>query len=458
MAAEKDLQKEVDRWRRMLEEAERELEAKAARWAKIQDLFFANTVKFAQVLGTGEGHPLSKAVTALRTVLDNESNITVVESGFAHLTHSLLTYDAKSLSSVNSKADIGSDQLCAVLISEILLQLLESVSLPTDVGHRIERLKQIFDRGTQNGVWNDMFDEVADMAADIKLKINHERVDTETFLKQVTDRLQDLDSFIQGTQQSRHAAMLVGKSLDDAFRYEMQQLKSGVDQTNEVSALKNVLQQRLGIIEQHLAGFHERETSRHAKESDEVKILTSRLAELEAETQKLREKIAKERKAAQIDTLTGIPNRLAYQERITQEYARWKRFKHPLSLVVWDVDHFKKINDGYGHATGDRVLQAIAKQLQGKIRETDLLARFGGEEFVLIMPGANTAAALAVAEKLRAAIEATPFHFRGKPVQVTISCGIAEFGENDTIDTVFERADSALYNAKQRGRNRVVVA
>ena len=179
---------------------------------------------------------------------------------------------------------------------------------------------------------------------------------------------------------------------------------------------------------------------------------------LEEESKALKARVQKERMQAQTDTLTGVANRLGYDQRISQEYARWKRFGNPLILIVCDVDHFKRINDDYGHAAGDKALKTIAKLLQGKIRETDYLARFGGEEFVLIMPGANQDVAKEVAEKLRDAVGSSGFHFKGEPVSITISAGVAEFKEGDVPLAVFERADNALYKAKEAGRNKVVVA
>ncbi len=161
---------------------------------------------------------------------------------------------------------------------------------------------------------------------------------------------------------------------------------------------------------------------------------------------------------AQIDALTGVPNRLGYEQHIAQEFARWKRFKNSLVLIVCDIDRFKRINDDYGHAAGDKALKTLAKVLSQNIRETDYLARYGGEEFALIMPGATQGDAKMVAEKLRQSIESSGFHFKNEPLTITMSCGVAEFKKGDVPTDVFERADAALYKAKQTGRNKVVIA
>jgi diguanylate cyclase len=123
---------------------------------------------------------------------------------------------------------------------------------------------------------------------------------------------------------------------------------------------------------------------------------------------------------------------------------------------VWDVDHFKRINDTYGHRAGDRVLRAVADCLSGSIRGTDFLARYGGEEFVMILPGTKLEDALRVIDDMRVAVSKIGFHFRGNPVSITISSGITVLADADSAGSAFERADKALYNAKESGRNRCV--
>ena len=115
-----------------------------------------------------------------------------------------------------------------------------------------------------------------------------------------------------------------------------------------------------------------------------------------------------------LDTVTGLPNRLAYEERVEQELARWKRFNSPLSMLVWDVDDFKLINDRYGHQAGDKALRIIAQSLQARLRETDFIARFGGEEFVCLLCGAEGEEAQSVAEEMRHSVESNGFSLPGQ--------------------------------------------
>jgi diguanylate cyclase len=134
---------------------------------------------------------------------------------------------------------------------------------------------------------------------------------------------------------------------------------------------------------------------------------------MEQEAQGYREHLEVQRQKALLDPLTGLPNRAAWSERLDQEVNLWHQRGNSLSLAMLDLDHFKRINDGYGHLAGDKVLKIIASVLRKRLRASDFIARFGGEEFVMLMPNSSLTDALAAGEVLRAAIEACPFHFKG---------------------------------------------
>jgi diguanylate cyclase len=159
-----------------------------------------------------------------------------------------------------------------------------------------------------------------------------------------------------------------------------------------------------------------------------------------------------------LDTLTKIPNRAAWEERLDEEHERWRRFGQPTCIAVWDIDRFKDINDTYGHRAGDKVLTVVAEALSKDIRTTDFVARYGGEEFVMLLPGTKVEDAMRLSNQMRESIGQIGFHFRGQPVSVSISCGITAMREGDSSEEAFDRADKALYMAKDGGRNRVISA
>ena len=202
----------------------------------------------------------------------------------------------------------------------------------------------------------------------------------------------------------------------------------------------------------------EDESKRRSEAEAEVQVLRDQLNSLERNTFDLRRQVARTQEQAMRDALTGLPNRRAYDERVTQEHARFRRFGEPLALLVLDVDDFKKINDTFGHKAGDKALAMIAKILRERVRATDFIARFGGEELVLLLTGASPEDALRVADAMRVAVEQGGLHASGKPVHVTVSGGLSLFAEGDSPEAVFERADRALYEAKRQGKNRIVAA
>ena len=165
---------------------------------------------------------------------------------------------------------------------------------------------------------------------------------------------------------------------------------------------------------------------------------------------------------ATIDALTNLNNRRQFEHRLGQEIASAKRQNKPLCAMMIDIDFFKKVNDTYGHASGDAVLRGVASIIKSALRESDIPSRYGGEEFAVLLPFTHIDEAKIVGERLRKAVETSSIPINNedtdvKSINVTISMGLAEFNSEETGEELFERADKALYNAKESGRNRVCI-
>lgn len=174
-------------------------------------------------------------------------------------------------------------------------------------------------------------------------------------------------------------------------------------------------------------------------------------------TAELRHALAALERLAGIDPLTEVMNRRRFMEMAAAELGRAVRNGQPLVLVMLDLDHFKTINDRYGHPAGDEALRMVARLLAAQCRASDLLARFGGEEFVMLLPETGLAGAMVMLERIRRAVATTAFQHEGWPVGLTASIGVAGWrGEAETLDTLLARADAALYEAKRAGRNLVI--
>ncbi|MBF0282876.1 MAG: diguanylate cyclase, partial [Magnetococcales bacterium] len=203
------------------------------------------------------------------------------------------------------------------------------------------------------------------------------------------------------------------------------------------------------------------------REAEDLKrgtqVLQSRLVESQQQlvqarhrVRELSEELEKSRTESMTDALTGVANRRAFEQTLHREHARSVRHKLPLSLVMFDLDHFKKVNDTYGHPVGDKVLTTVAERAGKMLRQSDLIARYGGEEFVLILPEATLEAAAAAAEKIRLEVMRLRFKTGNQMLTVTSSFGVCEWQPGMTPEELLHQADQALYRAKQGGRNRVV--
>jgi diguanylate cyclase (GGDEF)-like protein/PAS domain S-box-containing protein len=165
------------------------------------------------------------------------------------------------------------------------------------------------------------------------------------------------------------------------------------------------------------------------------------------------------RRMATIDSLTGINNRRHFMEMARKELKRARRYRHDFSVIMMDIDHFKNVNDTYGHSTGDRVLRECCEVSVNQLREEDVMGRLGGEEFAIALAECDMRGAEHVAERLRATISSHVVTIDGNPIHFTVSMGVAELGpDGDDLESMLERADTALYQAKENGRNQVRVA
>ena len=159
--------------------------------------------------------------------------------------------------------------------------------------------------------------------------------------------------------------------------------------------------------------------------------------------------------AAQLDSLTGINNRAAMDRCLERELELAHRHDHALSLMIVDVDHFKRINDSLGHSAGDAVLKTLTACMKDTMRASDMLFRYGGEEFALLLSGTDLDGARQMGERLRTAVDAYQFTYNNKKIDVTVSIGVASLGRRDSANRLFNKADAALYQAKKAGRNQV---
>lgn len=211
--------------------------------------------------------------------------------------------------------------------------------------------------------------------------------------------------------------------------------------------------QRRNLVEQQLQQARKAAELAVAEKAQALQDLQTLAHELELRHQELATLNQQLEHLATEDTLTGLDNRRVYDRELTAQLALFQRTGQAFSLIVADIDHFKQVNDTFGHDVGDQVLKEVSQQLQVNKRDPDTLARIGGEEFAFILPNTTAEQAFSVAERKRKAIE----QFTDQYCKVTLSFGVAEVRSDDHERTLYERADQALYQAKKAGRNQVRV-
>ncbi|CAI8822451.1 diguanylate cyclase [Pseudomonas serbica] len=337
-------------------------------------------------------------------------------------------------------------------IEETLLGLLDDLTLPERHRPQAESMRERLKNGLN---WYELLPILDDLATLMLAISDSGQHEFEAYLQRLNERLESFQSNLQAASAGHADSRTAAHAMDTQIREQVDGLQSSVQEAADLDDLKHILENHLegllGTMDQHRQQRDEREQEVAAR----LQSLAERVAHMEQEAQGFREHLEEQRQKALIDPLTGLPNRAAWSERLEHEIGQWQQHGNTLMLAMLDLDHFKRINDNYGHLAGDKVLKIIASVLRKRLRGTDFIARFGGEEFVLLMPSTAPASGLKLLETLRASIEACPFHFRGEPVTVTLSMGLAAFKPGEHSDLVLKRADQALYRAKNAGRNRV---
>jgi len=364
-----------------------------------------------------------------------------------------------SIKQIEPLSDLATDTLQndfidSKAVNSQLIQLIEVAEIPTEFEPQASSLKE---KLYSNSSLASVLDETVSLLFQIKKHIQSEQQEMTEFLTQLTDQLAELGVKASGAYSESQSTAKKRNLIDQSVSSQMLDLQNSSQIATKLEPLKQLIYTRLADIAQQIQNQQAQDVIERDNVNQKLENLTSKITKMEQESRQLNLKLDAAREKAVHDPLTGLPNRLAYDERLAAEISRWKRYQTPLSLLIWDIDLFKQINDEFGHKSGDKTLILIAKLLSHHCRETDFVSRFGGEEFTMLLSNTDAQAALITANKLRQLIEKTAFNSSGKKISITISCGITQFTGNDTGESAFVRADKALYEAKKKGRNQCVV-
>jgi len=283
---------------------------------------------------------------------------------------------------------------------------------------------------------------------------DEESAPTPSLRKQAPPGNQHTDEQAEAVESGRHAIQDLLRSLSDfvsdlvegnlSYDSKMKGHKASIDQAMTMAGLEEI--KRLLV--------HEIEDMQSANEDYRRQLEHANTTI--RDQQEILERFGIDSK---MDSLTKIANRRAFETRLTEEFERTKRHRSIFTLIMVDIDHFKKVNDVCGHNAGDQILRLVAQVLEDQTRFNDFVSRYGGEEFVVLLPESKADQGRYVAEKIRRAVENTSFMNVNEKIKVTVSAGVGEvIAESDTPETFVDRVDAALYEAKKNGRNRVEMA
>lgn len=447
-------QKQTDDWKARYREIVAELETKERQWGAL-DAALRRAVSQVAIAGMGQTSGLDERLTEVvnlcRSSVDVETLGRALQRLASVIKHVEREFGSTQTIIERTLAEKTQD------FSRVLLQLAERIAAIPALADAAREWKQLVKRSRGPADLAPVVNDLAERIGGIVTTLHAQRTELEAFIEELGEQLASLEDFARWQRGQAEQRKSGAVDLELNVQRAVQGLHNDVDATPSLAELKLKVQLRLDAVTRELKQFRDAEERRFAEAEQRNAALVGEIGKLRDKTDALTKVVGVQHARLMHDTLTDTHSRYAYERRIEEEYRRWQQRGQPLGYTVWDMDNFKAINDAYGHQAGDRLLQITAGILNARKRSDDFLARLGGEEFVLLLPMTTADAALAIAEQLREAVASTPFHHHGKPERVTISCGVTELRAGDTPDSVYERADRALYRAKADGRNRCVM-
>jgi diguanylate cyclase (GGDEF)-like protein len=343
------------------------------------------------------------------------------------------------------------------LSQKISLQLINLISELAFEGDHAKKIDTIRLSLVNNESISHLVDASLDVIKLIISSMSEERVSAQHFLLSINDALSGVHTaVVTSLNKSRKISEEMAK-LDETISRQIKELSSNAVSATSLEELKSLVSTKMGAITKAINSKEALEREEKEALLESLTIMESRLGDVEKEAEQYKKHLADQKFKSLLDALTKLPNRAALDERMEIEYKRWNRYDHQLCLAVIDIDFFKRINDTYGHSAGDKTLKVIATALKKSLRTTDFIARFGGEEFVILFPETHLNGIEKPLNKIREGIKKIPFKFKNKSVSITVSIGVTAFRADDNPLKVFDRADAALYEAKNSGRDKVVV-
>ncbi len=441
---------------------------------RIEDLFRRSTATLASLARVGAGAAVSEKLTEFRKSIQNGDGIEELEKSLQRLKKSITALDVaddppttaaprhESTKQKGRKVAQGSGETDAELIAgvkSLFLRVMAEIDqdFGEDYVHKISNLRKKLDSGIDSRSLPALEKDLLALIRSFIANMHEERNQITDFISEIGTSLMEIEQQFMNSMTKTEQRETVHKSLNSLIESHMDEMKDSAQLSMTLVEFKNHVLSRLASIREALEQKRKAEEQREEALHGEMENLQRNLTWMKKEIDQVQEKRKALEKEVLIDQLTGIANRRSAKRRLKEEIHRFQRYRQFFSVLLFDIDHFKSVNDRFGHWAGDKCLKELIKRIKPMLRETDFMARWGGEEFVILFPGTDVESASSVAERLRKAIENTRFIYNKQEIAVTISIGVTEIKPDDAnLEAIFNRADSAMYEAKKNGRNMIV--
>ncbi|MEN6440594.1 MAG: diguanylate cyclase [Syntrophobacter sp.] len=290
----------------------------------------------------------------------------------------------------------------------------------------------------------------------IKDFMSEERSFLEHFVHQLSTQLNDVEDRCFNLCADSEQMHATDRKFTDSIESQVNDMVKTTCSENSYAILKDQILSRLNKIKAALDEKRREDQARQQSSAMQIEELKTNLKKMKKQIDiSIKREKSLERDLS-TDSLTGVANRRAYKVRLEQELKKFKRYKHEFSMIMFDMDYFKTVNDTYGHIVGDMCIRQVVSRIRQVLRETDFMARFGGDEFIIILPETNKEVAIGVANRISSCISNARFVYRNQQISLSISIGLSQILESDADpETLFCRVDEALYTAKKQGRGLV---
>lgn len=435
------------------------------------DRFYRRTLLlFAEMQRTGCDAELEAASNRFRKLVRENAGLAILEKAFAELKDQAFRAASSCEEERDEKKGFfrrlfkdtrpDSSSLLETL-RESFQEITDNLRLNLDAGFS-PRIRKINETLQEAGNIDDFLlvrRDIIDLVSDYVATMQNEREAAAAVIREIAGRLEDMEKLVLSAfMQQMTADVDASRTFSVNLAGHLQDLDHKANFAKTLAELKDAVVSRLNTIQEVLARKQSEDEKRKEESETRYKTMQKGLFQMRDEIVRVNEKSRILEAELLRDPLTGAYNRRAYDRHVNEEMDRFKRYGTVFSLLMFDVDHFKKVNDSYGHDVGDKCLKAIIEKVRPVLRGSDFLARFGGEEFIVVLPETGEKGALETGEKIRMAVESIAFYHKEEKVQITISVGGTTVRQDDTgYDVMFARTDKALYDAKNTGRNRTIV-